>query len=97
MSQQRCGPARPRSYIENGMALFGFKQLQHKGYRVRWNRFEAFIRYNGENTFKSFETAPEARAWYLMKRAECVNLAEIELGYKEAWYQKLKRVHAQLA
>ena len=68
---------------------------KHKGYRTRWNRFEAFIRYNGKNTYESFDTAAEARAYYLMKRAECVNLAEIELAYKEAWWQKLKRVHAE--
>ena len=75
--------------------LNAYNSDKRTGYYPEGNHFRARIRYNGKNTYESFDTAAEARAYYLMKRAECVNLAQQELAYKEAWWQKLKRVHAE--
>ena len=59
-------------------------------------RLNSFINYNGKKYRKTFKTADEARAWYLMKREEFVQLAEQELVYREIWWQKLKLVHVEL-
>ena len=57
------------------------------GYTSRGKKFRAQIRYNGKLTTKTFKTAPEARAWYLMKRAECVQKALDELAELEKLYE----------
>ena len=66
------------------------------GYTPRGKKFQAQIKYNGKRSYKTFKTAQEARAWYLAKRAECVQKCEQELADREVWFQNLKLVHNQL-
>ena len=69
--------------------LNNYNTSKSVGYTPRGKKFQAQIRYLGKYSSKTFKTAPEARAWYLMKRAEFVQKCLDELAELEMWRDKM--------
>ena len=69
--------------------LNNYNTSKSVGYTPRGKKFQAQISYNGKYSGKTFKTAPEAREWYLMMRAECVQKALDELAELEMWRDKM--------